>query len=111
MNQTSPALVRVGYILLLTAPITGGVTGLIGAAVAHVYAGQALPPLRQHLRFQYRTFWIGLFYNLIAGVTTLALIGWLLFAVIFIWWVVRCVRGLISLARDRAPDNLTTWGF
>ena len=50
-------------------------------------------------------------YNLIAGITTLALIGWLLLVIIVIWWIVRCVRGLNSLANGEPPSNLTTWGF
>lgn len=111
MSEASPALVRVVYALLLVGLISGGVTALVGALIAHFYAGQAPWPLREHFRFQYRTFWIGLLYNLIAGITALAMIGWLLFMVTFVWWLVRCVRGLTSLGRQQAPDNLTTWGF
>ena len=48
--------------------------------------------------------------RLVAGIT-LALIGWLLLVIIVIWWIVRCVRGLNSLANGEPPSNLTTWGF
>lgn len=111
MSDASPTLARVVYALLLVGLITGGVTALVGALIAHFHAGDAPAPLREHFRFQYRTFWIGLLYNIVAGITTLALIGWLLFAVIFAWWVVRCARGLASLARGQAPANPATWGF
>ncbi|GAA5133022.1 hypothetical protein GCM10023339_68110 [Alloalcanivorax gelatiniphagus] len=104
-------MLRVVYALLLIGLLTGGLTALVGAVIAHLNAPEAREPERSHYRFQYRTFWIGLLYYLIAGVTTLALIGWLLLVIIMVWWVVRCVRGLRDVARDRAPANLTTWGF
>jgi len=109
--ETSAQLVRVSYALLLIGLFTGGVTALVGAVIAHMQAPDAPEPHKAHYRFQYRTFWIGLLYNLIAGITTLALIGWLLLVIIVIWWIVRCVRGLNSLANGRPPGNLTTWGF
>ena len=112
MSQSSSlGLARAVYVLHLVGLITGGLTAIAGVIIAHLNAGEAPPPLREHFRFQYRTFWIGLLYNLIAGITTLALIGWLLLVIIVIWWIVRCVRGLNSLANGEPPSNLTTWGF
>ncbi|KXJ44392.1 MAG: hypothetical protein HUJ15_07380 [Alcanivorax sp.] len=109
--ETRSQLVRINYALLLIGLLTGGVTALVGAVIAHLQAPDAPEPHQAHFRFQYRTFWIGLLYNLIAGITTLALIGWLLLVIIVIWWIVRCVRGLNSLANGEPPSNLTTWGF
>ncbi len=50
-------------------------------------------------------------YWFIAGITTLALIGWLLMVVITIWWIVRCARGLSALNRNQPPGKIDTWGF
>ncbi|MDX1805119.1 MAG: hypothetical protein R3292_13700 [Alcanivorax sp.] len=110
-NNSTASLVRVVYVLHLVGLITGGLTAVVGAIIAHLNAGEAPPPLREHFRFQYRTFWMGLLYNLIAGITTLALVGWLLLLIIAIWWIVRCARGLKALEQNKAPDNLETWGF
>ena len=111
MNEQSRQLLRVVYALLLIGLLTGGVTALVGAVIAHLNAPEAGEPECSHYRFQYRTFWIGLLYYLIAGITTLALIGWLLLVVIGVWWLVRCIRGPRSLGRGQPPANLTTWGF
>ena len=109
--ETRSQLVRINYALLLIGLLTGGVTALVGAVIAHLQAPDAPEPHKAHFRFQYRTFWIGLLYNLIAGITTLALIGWLLLVIIVIWWIVRCARGLSTLNRNVAPARVDTWGF
>lgn len=104
-------LVRIVYVLHLVGLITGGLTALVGAVIAHIYAGDAPPPLREHFRFQYRTFWIGLLYSLVAGIVTLAFVGWLLMLLVMVWWVVRCARGFKALEQDHAPRDVETWGF
>ena len=112
MSMTSNAsMVRIVYVLHLVGLLTGGLTALIGAIIAHLYAGQAPSPLRDHFRFQYRTFWIGLLYNLIAGIAIFAFVGWLLMLLVVIWWIVRCVRGFKSLEQDLPPNKVDTWGF
>ncbi|MGB2248477.1 MAG: DUF4870 family protein [Alcanivorax sediminis] len=112
MSDTSRAsLARAVYVLHLVGLITGGLTAIAGVIIAHINASDAPPPLREHFRFQYRTFWIGLLYLFIAGITTMAFIGGLLMVVITIWWVVRCARGLSALNRDVAPNNVDGWGF
>lgn len=110
-NTSTASLARVVYVLHLVGLITGGLTAIVGVIIAHLNAGDASPPLREHFRFQYRTFWIGLLYWFIAGITTLALIGWLLMVVITIWWIVRCARGLSALNRNQPPGKIDTWGF
>ena len=60
MSDTSrTSLVRIIYVLHLVGLITGGITAIAGVILAHLNAGDAPPPLREHFRFQYRTFWIG----------------------------------------------------
>lgn len=111
MNHARDQMARIIYALLLIGLVTGGITAVVGMVLAHLYAGDSDWPYREHFRFQYRTFWIGLLYYVIAGITTLALIGWLLLVIIALWWVARCVRGLISLADHQPPARLTHWGF
>ncbi len=82
--ETRSQLVRINYALLLIGLITGGVPAVVAVVIAHLQAPDAPEPHQAHFRFQYRTFWIGLLYNLIAGVTTLALIGWLLLVIIVV---------------------------
>ena len=112
MSDTSQtSLVRIIYVLHLVGLITGGITAIAGVILAHLNAGDAPPPLREHFRFQYRTFWIGLLYSVIAGITTLAFIGWLVMVFATAWWIIRCARGLTALNRDVAPARVDSWGF
>ena len=112
MSQTSSlGMARAVYVLHLVGLITGGLTAIAGVIIAHLHAGDAPPPLREHFRFQYRTFWIGLLYWFIAGITTVAFIGWLLMVVITFWWIIRCAKGLSALNRDVPPNNVDGWGF
>lgn len=112
MSITSDSsMARIVYVLHLVGVLTGGLTAVIGVIFAHLYAGQAPSPLRDHFRFQYRTFWIGLLYNLIAGIVVLAFFNWLLMLAIALWWVVRCVRGLSALERGEPPVRIDSFGF
>ncbi len=111
MSDARAQIVRINYALLLLGLLSGGITAVVAVVIAHMQASQSDWPYREHFRFQYRTFWIGLLYYLIAGITTLAMIGWFLLLLIFIWWVVRCVRGLASLSSEKPPARLVSWGF
>ena len=111
LGAASANLARIIYVLHLLGLITGGLTAIVGVILAHINVSDAPPPLREHFRFQYRTFWIGLLYWFIAGITTLALIGWLLMVLISVWWIVRCARGMSALNRNQPPSKVESWGF
>ena len=111
MPDNHTQLCKLAYVLLLLGILTGGLTALVAVVIAHLYAPQTDDPVRAHFRFQYRTFWIGLLYYFISGLTTLALIGWVLLTITVVWWVIRGLRGLDKLNRDQPPANLETWGF
>lgn len=109
MNPNQVA--RIGYVLLLAGIATAGLSALVGAILAHVYAEQAQSTLREHFRFQYRTFWLGCLYSALCAVISVTFIGALLFFVALAWWVVRCARGLIALNHHRPPARVSGWGF
>jgi uncharacterized membrane protein len=46
-----------------------------------------------------------------AGILTVVLIGILLFFVIAVWWIVRCVKGLKYLDQKTAYANYESWAF
>jgi uncharacterized membrane protein len=79
--------------------------------MAYVYRDDAQYWLRTHYHFQIRTFWIGLLYLFVGGITASIFIGWLILLFWLIWYVVRCVRGL-KLASEGTPvPNPATWWF
>jgi len=54
---------------------------------------------------------MGILYSVIAGILTVVLIGILLFFVIAVWWIVRCVKGLKYLDQKTAYANYESWAF
>lgn len=112
-DRTMPAVTYGLY--LLTIP-TGGLTALVGIILAHVQQGSAGPVMRSHYTLLIRTFWIGLVISVlnalfmgVAMVFSLILIGlpflllsWLVFGVIGAWFYLRCIVGVIYLARGEA---------
>jgi uncharacterized membrane protein len=103
-------MAKVIYVLYLIG-LVAGVTAIVGVVMAYVYRDNAPDWLKTHYDLQIRTFWMALLYALISGVLSLILIGLLLFIVLAIWWIVRCVKGLKYLDQRAAyPDHLT-WLF
>ncbi|SHE38492.1 Uncharacterized membrane protein [Modicisalibacter ilicicola DSM 19980] len=97
------------YVLYLAGLLTANVTLLIGVIMAYVYQGDAAPWLREHYRYQVRTFWIGVLYSLIAFVLSLIVVGILIWPLLMIWLIVRCVIGLRDLRRGQPPANPGSW--
>ncbi|MGV6826682.1 MAG: DUF4870 family protein [bacterium] len=108
-NDTS-GMAKVVYILYLIG-IVVGITTLVGVIIAYVNHGEAPSWLKSHYRFQIRTFWIGFLYSVIAMILLPVLIGWVLFLVILVWLIVRCVKGLNWMEQRAAVPDPTTWGF
>lgn len=104
------SMAKIIYVLYLLALLTG-VTALVGVVMAYVYKDQAPPWLRTHYELQIRTFWMALLYGLISGLLSLVLIGILLFFVLAVWWIVRCVKGLMHLDRRAPYPNHLGWFF
>ena len=98
------------YILYLASFITG-ITPLIGVVLAYVNRGGAPAWLETHYTFLIRTFWIGLLYTVIGGVTLIFIVGWLVLLAASVWLIVRCAKGLSWLDRNEPVPDPYTWGF
>jgi uncharacterized membrane protein len=109
------------YILYLVALVVGGLTAVIGLVLAYMNWERAPAWLRSHYEFQIRTFWVAL----LGAIATYALafaFVWMLgtafdymgiliaiFVLIafafYIWWIVRCIKGMRYVARrEPYPD-------
>lgn len=106
----NPDMAKIIYILYLIGLLTG-VTILIGVVMAYVYRDGSPDWLRTHYTSQIRMFWMSLLYCLIAGVLTMVLIGFLLYLVIAIWWIIRCIKGLKHLDQKGAYPDYEGWAF
>jgi len=99
------------YILMLLAPLFGGVTAVIGVILAYVYRDDCPEWLAGHFLLQIRTFWIGFLYFGISVITMIILIGKLLILLAFIWYMVRIIRGIRALNHQRPYPNPSSWGI
>ena len=108
--QSGGKMATIIYVLYL-AGLMVGVTAVIGVVMAYLYRGGAPPWLGTHFHFQIRTFWIGLFFAFIGGITTWLLIGWLILAFEVIWVVLRCAKGLKLVGEGAPVPNPMTWWF
>ena len=106
----SPDMAKIIYVLYLIGVVTG-ITMIIGVVMAYIYRDDSPDWLRTHYDAQIRIFWIGILYCVIAGMLTVVLIGILLFFVIAVWWIVRCVKGLKYLDQKAAYPNYQSWAF
>ncbi len=98
------------YILYLLNLIFG-VTSFIGVIMAYVNKGGAPEWVQSHYRFQIRTFWIGLLFAVVGAVTAAFVVGILVLAFLFVWWIARCVTGMRYLSEGRAHPNPASWMF
>lgn len=98
------------YILYLLSLIFG-ITSIIGVIMAYVNKGDAPDWVESHYRFQIRTFWISLLFSLIALATIFIVIGWALILFIFVWFIIRCVKGMKYLSKGEAHPDPASWMF
>lgn len=116
-----------GYVVVIYGLFIGSimavVTAPLGALIAHLRMGRGAPWLDTHLRFQVRTFWLGM----LAAATALLLwrvvgqlglapiyawaFGYLFFTVGIVWMMARCAVGIHRLTANRAIDAPNSWLF
>ncbi len=101
---------KIVYILYLVGLVVG-ITSIVGVVMAYIYKGDAPEWLRDHYRWQIRTFWIGLLYTLIGLVTSLILVGYLILLFVLVWYIVRCVKGLQRLDKRQPLADSGSWLF
>jgi uncharacterized membrane protein len=96
------------YILYLVGLVVG-ITTIVGVIMAYVNRGDAPEWVQTHYRFQVRTFWIGLLYGLIGALTCIIVVGLFFLLFVLVWWIVRCVKGMQTIARGVPYERPATW--
>jgi len=75
-----------------------GITWIVGVIIDYVKKDEAAGTwLESHYRWQIRTFWWGLLWGVIGGVTTLVVVGFAVLAANAIWIIYRIVKGALYL--------------
>jgi uncharacterized membrane protein len=106
----NPDMAKIVYVLYLIGLLTG-ITLIIGVVMAYIYKDDSPDWLRTHYESQIRVFWIGLLYSIVATLLIFVLVGFLLYFVIAVWWIVRCVKGLKYLDQRQAYPDYQSWAF
>ncbi len=95
------------YVLYLLAVPTALLSLLIGVVIAYANRDRAGPAARSHYEFLIRTFWLSLVCLLVG--LAVCVVGGLMLAGAKLWYVVRCILGIVYAARHEAyprPDAL-----
>lgn len=101
-------LATVVYVLYLLG-FAAGITAIAGVLVAHFKISDANELYRSHFRYQIRTFWIGLLYFGIGIITYVILIGYLILFLAGLWYLIRCIKGLVRLTSFKPIEEPMTW--
>jgi len=123
----SEDMTRVGviYALYLLGWVSAGLTTLIGLIIAYASRANASAKAESHLTFQIRTIWVSLGWAILGGLLvviglplSLVLIGlpilhlgMSIFALLGLLFVIRCVAGIIYLAKDEDYPRPRSWFF
>lgn len=118
-GRTLPAVVYALYLIGLTNLLTI----LIGLVIAYASRNPADPRMESHYTFLIRTFWLSIGWFLIGGAIALVgipfslvlvgiplvMLGCAIMGAVGIWFAVRCIVGVIYLARDEAYPRPYSW--
>ncbi len=115
MTANKPAeadMAKIIYVLYLVGWVIPIVPPIIGLIMAYINRVGAQAWAQSHYQFQIRTFWIGLLVTVISVLIATYIfnfIGWFIFLLIMIWWIIRCVKGLKAVFEGAPYANATTW--
>ena len=110
-NNKSVENVKLIYILYLIGLIFG-ITAIIGVVMAYVNKDDAQPDwLKSHYEFLIGTFWKGLIIGIAGALLSVIFIGFLIILFLYVWLILRCVKGMKYLSEEKPHPNPAGWMF
>ncbi|HET7833328.1 MAG TPA: hypothetical protein VFK88_10240 [Gallionella sp.] len=101
--QSLKTLTVIVYALYALSYFTGGVTAIAGIIINNIKLEEVSGTwLESHFRWQMRTFWYGLLWAVIGGLTLIIVIGAAILFANFCWIIYRIVKGWLNL-NDNKP--------
>ncbi len=95
-------LTQLVYVLYALSYFTG-VTAIVGIIINYVKKEDVAGTwLESHFRWQIRTFWFGLLWAVIGGITAVFVVGLAILFANFVWIIYRIVKGWLNL-NDNKP--------
>jgi len=95
--------------LLYIGSFLAGITTLVGIVLAYVWRKEPHSAWEDsHYSYLIRTFWLGLGYTVLGVLLMIVGVGFLILAIVPIWFAVRAIRVLIAAQREEALPNPET---
>ncbi len=89
------------YILYLCTFLSG-ITIFIGVILAYIKRDEMRgTPYEAHVNNLINVFWISVPVAIIGGILSLVLIGFLVLGILALWFLYRCLKGLIRLSENK----------
>ncbi|WP_421865520.1 DUF4870 family protein [Parvibaculum sp.] len=104
-EMDGPKLVYILYFISLAV----GITAIAGLIVAYLKRGEASAGAATHYTFLIRTFWIGLLFAVISGITSIIGIGVLLAIATVVWFLIRTIKGFMLAIDGKPVPEPETW--
>lgn len=83
---------------LYAATFLVGISGLVAIIMNYVKKDDMVGTIYEsHFRWQIRTFWFGLLWAVIGGLTFIILVGWVILMANAVWFIYRIVKGWLRL--------------
>ena len=111
-NPADADTAKIIYILYLVGWIIPVISAIVGLIMAYMNRDGAPAWVQTHYELQIRTFWIALPVIVIAALIStyiIQFIGLIIFVLMMVWWIVRCVKGLKAVFDGAPYENPTTW--
>ncbi len=83
-----------------------GFTAVPGVIIAYLKRGEATGTFYEsHFAYAIRSFWIGLLLAAVGVALCFVLVGFLVLALLWAWWLVRIIRPIVALLDNRPIAN------
>lgn len=82
--------------------LINGITAIVAIVINYIKKDDVAGTwLESHFRWQIRTFWWGLLWSVLGGITVVLLIGWLILFAVFVWFIYRIAKGWLRLVESK----------
>lgn len=99
--KSAKTLTAIVYALYAASYLTG-VSAIVAIVVNYVKREDVAGTfLESHFRWQIRTFWFGLLWGILGGITFIIVVGWFVLIADGIWIIYRIVKGSLRLIDDK----------
>jgi uncharacterized membrane protein len=101
-DERSVKNVAIAVYALQAAGFFVGITWIVAIVLDYVKRDDAAGTwLESHYRWQIRTFWWGLLWAVIGGLTAVVVVGFIVLAAAAIWIIYRIAKGWLYLSENR----------